>query len=91
MKVMVIHEWREDQKDVVNNFFKQLAEMAKGRKLPKGMKLERVGISQDARVAVCEWDVESLDMLMQAAKQFNISWTIKPIAPQILYEHKGLF
>ncbi len=91
MKVMVVHEWDETQKDAVNNFFNQLVNMARGKKLPKGMKLERVSISQDAKTAICEWDVENLDMLIQAAKQFNVTWKIKPLVPQILYEHKGLF
>lgn len=91
MKVLVIHEWDENQKDAVNSFFNQLVDMAKHKKLPKEMKLERVSISQENRVAICEWDVPSLDALMNAAKQFNISWKVIPIIPTVLYEHKGLF
>ncbi|QGR19846.1 hypothetical protein [Stygiolobus azoricus] len=89
MKVVVIHEWDDNQKDAVTNFFNQLVNMAKDKKLPKGMKLEKVEISHENKTAICEWDVDSMDMLMQAAKQFNINWRIKALTPQVLYEHKG--
>jgi len=42
------------------------------------MKLERVDISEDAKTAVCQWDVENMDQLMQAVQQFKISWKIAP-------------
>jgi len=90
MKVLVIHEWENDQKDTVNKFFNQIVSMAKEKKLPKGMKLEKVSVSQDANTAVCEWDVENMDMLMQAAKQFNVTWKVKPIAEEVLYQHKSI-
>ncbi|ACR41406.1 hypothetical protein [Saccharolobus islandicus] len=91
MKIVVVHQWEDSQKDAVNNFFNQLVSMAKGKKLPKGMKLESVRISQDAKTAICEWDVDNMDLLMQAAKQFNITWKITPVIPQTLYEHKSFF
>lgn len=91
MKVVVIHQWEDNQKDAVTNFFNQLVDMAKHKKLPKEMKLEKVSISQENKVAICEWDVDSLDTLMKAAQQFNISWKVTPITPSILYEHKGIF
>jgi len=88
MKVFVVHQWEDSQKDTVMNFFNQLTSMAKEKKLPKGMKLERVDISEDAKTAVCQWDVENMDQLMQAAQQFKISWKITPFTPKTLYEHK---
>ncbi|MBB5254310.1 hypothetical protein [Sulfurisphaera ohwakuensis] len=91
MKVIVIHQWEDNQKDAVNNFFTQLIDMTKQKKLPKGMKLEKISIANDSKIAICEWDVDNLDLLMQAAKQFNISWKITPIVPQTLYEHKSFF
>lgn len=91
MKVVVVHEWDDSQKDTVANFFNQLVSMAKDKKLPKGMKLEKVEISHENKTAICEWDVDSIDMLMQAAKQFNINWKVKVFTPKVLYEHKGLF
>lgn len=90
MKVVVVHQWEDSQKDAVMNFFNQLTSMAKQKKLPKGMKLERVDISEDAKTAVCQWDVENMDQLMQAAQQFKISWKITPFTPKTLYEHKLL-
>jgi hypothetical protein len=53
------------------------------------MKLEKISVSQDASTAVCEWDVEHMDMLMHAAKQFNVTWKVKPIAEEVLY-HKSI-
>ncbi|ACP35007.1 conserved hypothetical protein [Sulfolobus islandicus L.S.2.15] len=91
MKVIVVHEWEDSQKDAVNNFFNQLVNMARSKKLPKGMKLEKISISQESKTAICEWDVDNMDLLVQAAKQFNITWKIKPFTPQVLYEHKGIF
>ncbi|WP_338598571.1 hypothetical protein V6M85_07885 [Sulfolobus tengchongensis] len=91
MKVTVIHQWEDNQKDMVSNFFNQLVSMAKNKKLPKGMKLEKVSISHESKTAICEWDVNNLDLLIQAAKQFNITWKITPIQLQTLYEHKSFF
>lgn len=88
MKVIVIHQWDDSQKDTVSKFFDQLVSMAKSKQLPKGMKLERVDISYDSKTAVCQWDVENMDMLVKAAQQFNISWKITPMVPKTLYEHK---
>ena len=90
MKVVVVHQWEDSQKDAAMNLFNQIISMAKEKKLPKGMKLERVDISEEAKIAVCQWDVESMDQLMQAAKQFNISWKVTPFTPKTLYEHKLL-
>jgi hypothetical protein len=82
--------WEENQKDAASKFFQQLASMAKEKKLPKGLKLERVTVDENARCAVCEWDVDDPDKLMEVARQFDITWKVFPAtSPKVVYEHKG--
>ena len=85
MKVVVVHQWEESQKNAAMNFINQVISMVKEGKVPKGMKLVRVDVSEDAKIAVCEWDVESMDLFMQVAKQFNVTWKATPFAPKTLY------
>ncbi|ARM77058.1 hypothetical protein [Acidianus manzaensis] len=90
MKVLVVHQWEDNQKDDAMKLINQVVSMAKEKKLPKGMKLDKVSVSEEAKTAVCEWDVDSMDTLMNTAKQFNITWKVTPMTPKVLYEHKIL-
>ncbi|AWR96816.1 hypothetical protein DFR86_04085 [Acidianus sulfidivorans JP7] len=90
MKVLVIHQWEDSQKEDAMKLINQVVSMAKEKKLPKGMKLDKVSVSEEAKTAVCEWDVDSMDTLMKTASQFNITWKVTPIVPKVLYEHKLL-
>ncbi|BCU67816.1 hypothetical protein HS7_12530 [Sulfolobales archaeon HS-7] len=87
-KVMVIHEWDDTQKEKVINFFDQLVSMAKSKKLPNGFKLERVDMDEKNNAAVCQWEVPSVQELMNVAGQMNITWKVKMISPSPKYEHK---
>ncbi|EHP69741.1 MAG: hypothetical protein RXS23_08360 [Metallosphaera yellowstonensis] len=89
-KVLVVHEWDDTQKDTVTKFFNQLVDMAKGKKLPKGFKLEKIQVDDANKTAVCEWEVPSVQDLANVAGQMGITWKVKLLAPSVKYEHKLL-
>ncbi|AEB95073.1 MULTISPECIES: hypothetical protein [Metallosphaera] len=87
-KVYVIHEWDESKKDEAVKFFNNLTDMAKGKKLPKGFKLEKLNVDEGNKTAICEWDVPSMNDLANVASQMGITWKVKMISPTVKYEHK---
>ncbi|ABP95440.1 hypothetical protein HA72_1281 [Metallosphaera sedula] len=89
-KVYVIHEWDDTQKDQALKFFNGLVDMAKGKKLPKGFKLEKLNVDEANKTAVCEWEVPSMQDLANVASQMGITWKVKMISPVTKYEHKLL-
>jgi predicted amidohydrolase YtcJ len=65
--------------------------MAKNKKLPEGLKLKKLYFDDKNNIGLCQWEVDDINKLLEAAKQLNIDWDIKIIEnPKELYK-KGLF
>ena len=87
--VVVVHSWNDDQKDKVMEFANKVTTMAKNKQLPKGLKLLGIDLGQGQNMAVCKWEADSLNHLMEVAKSLGPTWDIKafevqPQTPSIL-------
>ncbi len=87
--VIVVHSWEDSQKDKVMDFAKQVTDMAKNKKLPKELKLLSIDLAENKNMAVCNWDVDSVDHLMQVAGQLKPSWKIDAFTAKSVYK-KGI-
>jgi hypothetical protein len=74
--VIVVHSWNDSQKAAFDKFAGDLLAMAKGGKLPPGLKLQEVFVAKGKNIAVCRWNVDSLDHLLQVAGSMKPSWKI---------------
>jgi hypothetical protein len=90
VKVIVVHKWKDDQKDAVMKFATTVMDMAKSKKLPSGLKLEELYMADKENEAVCKWDADSLDHLMQTAKSLNPTWDVQATEVSQKYK-KGMF
>jgi hypothetical protein len=90
VEVVVIHKWKDEQKDDVMGFASKVMEMAKDKKLPAGLKLNELYLAEKKNEAVCRWTVDSLDHLMETAKSFKPTWEIDAFEVDQKYK-KGLF
>ena len=90
VEVIVIHKWKDDQKDDVMGFATKIMDMAKTKKLPAGLKLEELFLGEKENEAVCRWNADSLDHLMETVKSFKLTWEINAIEVEQKYK-KGLF
>ena len=89
-EVIVVHKWKDEQKDQVMKFATTIMDMAKSKKLPAGLKLEEIYFSNKENQAICKWDVDTLDHLMETAKSMNPTWDIQ--ASEVTQKFKkGLF
>jgi predicted amidohydrolase YtcJ len=62
-----------------------------GRKSAEGLKLKKLYFDDKNNIGLCQWEVDDINKLLEAAKQLNIDWDIKIIEnPKELYK-KGLF
>ena len=89
-EVIVIHKWKDEQKNDVMKFATTIMDMAKSKKLPAGLKLEELFLRQKENEAVCRWDVDTLDHLMETAKSMKPTWDIQAIEVDQKFK-KGLF
>jgi hypothetical protein len=89
-QVIVIHKWKDEQKADVMKFATTIMDMAKSKKLPAGLKLEELFLGQKENEAVCKWDVDTLDHLMETAKSMKPTWDIQAIEVDQKFK-KGLF
>lgn len=88
--VVVVHSWTDDQKDKVMEFANKVTTMAKNKQLPKGLKLLGIDLGQGQNMAVCKWEADSLNHLMEVAKTLGPTWDIKAFEVKPAYKH-GLF
>jgi hypothetical protein len=89
-EVIVVHKWKDEQKDQVMKFATTIMDMAKSKKLPAGLKLEELYMADKENEAVCKWDVDTLDHLMETAKSMKPTWDIQ--ATEVTQKFKkGLF
>ncbi len=88
--VIVIHKWKDEQKDDVMKFATQIMDMAKSKKLPQGLKLEELFLGEKENEAVCRWTVDTLDHLMETAKSLKPTWEIQAFEVDQKFK-KGLF
>ncbi len=89
-EIMVVHTWTDDQKDKVMEFANKVTSMAKEKKLPSGLKLLEIELGQGKNMAVCKWDADSLNHLLEVAKSLNPTWDIQAFEVKNIYK-KGLF
>jgi len=89
-EVIVVHKWKDEQKDQVMKFATTIMDMAKSKKLPAGLKLEELYMGDKENEAVCKWEVDTLDHLMETAKSMKPTWDIQ--ATEVTQKFKkGLF
>ena len=88
--VIVVHSWEDAQKEKVMEFATKIISMAKEKKLPAGLKLISLDLAENKNMAVCHWEVDTLDHLMQVAGSLQPTWKIEAFAAKNMYK-KGLF
>ncbi len=74
--VVVVHSWTDSQKSSFDKFAESVLGMAKGGKLPKGLQLKEAFLAKGKNFAICRWDVDSVDHLIQVAGSLKPSWKI---------------
>jgi len=89
VNIVVIHTWEDAQKEKVFEFANRVVTMAKEKKLPRTVKLISIDLAENKNVAVCHWEAESLDQLMQLASQLGPTWKIDAFTVKNFYK-KGL-
>ncbi|MGC8547168.1 MAG: hypothetical protein ACP5MU_05900 [Thermoplasmata archaeon] len=90
--VVVIHTWKDDQANQVMDFAKKVTDMAKAKKLPQGLELQTIDLAKGKNHAVCVWNVDSLDHLMQVAGSLGPTWEINAFEVNNFYtKKKGFF
>ncbi|MCL4420839.1 MAG: hypothetical protein M1477_04025 [Candidatus Thermoplasmatota archaeon] len=89
-EIVVVHSWKDDQKDKVMDFANKVTSMAKEKKLPSGLKLLGIDLGQGKNMAVCKWEADSLNHLIEVAKSLGPTWDIQAFEVKNVYK-KGLF
>ncbi|SMD30359.1 hypothetical protein [Picrophilus oshimae] len=89
-EVIVVHTWNDDQKDKVMEFAKKVTDMAKSKKLPAGLKLLSMDLAENKNEAVCKWEVDSINHLLETAKTLGPTWNIDAFEVKETFK-KGLF
>ncbi|BFI73586.1 hypothetical protein YN1_5730 [Nanoarchaeota archaeon] len=91
VEVFVVHMPSQEKLEKAKETLNKVVEMAKNKKLPQGLKLKEMYFDDKNNVAVCKWEVDDPNKLMDAAKQLGVDWDIKVLVdPKELYK-KGLF
>ncbi len=75
--VIVLHKWSDAQRSEFDGFAKSILGLAKEGKLPKGLQLKEVLLAKGRNVAICKWEVDSLEHLMQVASSMKPSWNVE--------------
>lgn len=92
VKVAVVHTWTDDQAPKVMDFAKKIKEMAEAKKLPSGLDLQSIDVAKGKNHAVCFWEVDSLDHLMQVAGSLGPTWQIEAFEVNDFFvKKKGFF
>ena len=76
VNIIVIHQWKNEQKDKAMKFVNTIVEMAKSKKLPSELNLIEVSLAQNANVAVCRWEADSLQHLISVASTLKPDWQV---------------
>jgi diketogulonate reductase-like aldo/keto reductase len=91
VEVYVVHLPSKEKLEKFKETVNKLLEMAKDKKLPEGLKLKKLYFDDKNNIGLCQWEVDDINKLLEAAKQLNVDWDIKIIEnPKELYK-KGLF
>ncbi len=85
MDVIVIHQWKPEQKDKVMKFASTIMDLAKNKKLPEGLKLVEVYMAKNANTAVCKWSVDYLQHLLDTASTLKPEWQITVLEVEKAY------
>ncbi|BBL45380.1 hypothetical protein MJ1_0209 [Nanobdella aerobiophila] len=89
VEVLVIHMPSQDKLDKAKDTLSKVSEMAKNKKLPDGLKLKEMYFDEKNNIAVCKWEAEDPQKLLDTAKQLNVDWDIKVlVGPKELYKKK---
>jgi len=91
VEVYVVHLPSQEKLEKFKETVDKLLEMAKNKKLPEGLKLKKLYFDDKNNIGLCQWEVDDVNKLLEAAKQLGVDWNIKIIQnPKELYS-KGLF
>ncbi|MGC9133042.1 MAG: hypothetical protein ACP5GJ_01385 [Nanopusillaceae archaeon] len=89
-EVYIIHLPSKEKLDKAKETLNKVIEMAKNKKLPEGLNLKELYFDEQNGIALCKWEVEDINKLIDAAKQLGVDWDIKILSnPKRLYK-KGL-
>ncbi len=83
--VVVVHQWKDEQKDRVMKFANTITSMAKNKSLPPGLNLVEIHLAKNANIAVCKWEVDSLQHLMSVASSLKPDWQISAYEVSKIY------
>lgn len=78
-KVVVLHEWTDQQSQAFNSFLNTLMSLKSAGSIPKGLELKEVHVVKGKNMALCVWEVDSLDHLLSVASTLKPSWKITPL------------
>ncbi len=78
-KVAVVHEWTDQQTQAFNSFLNTVLGLRSAGSLPKGLELKDVYLAKGKNMAICIWEVDSLQHLLSVASTLNPSWKITPL------------
>jgi|ECHvirMinimDraft_2_1075157.scaffolds.fasta_scaffold53472_1 hypothetical protein len=85
VEVIVIHQWKAEQKEKVMQFATTIINLAKSNKLPTGLKLNEINLAKNANIAVCKWSVDSLEHLLNVASSLKPEWQITAVEVEKAY------
>ncbi len=85
VNVIVIHQWKPEQKEKVMKFATTITDLAKNKKLPEGLKLLEIHMAKNANMAVCKWEADSLQHLLNVASTLKPEWQITAIEVEKAY------
>ena len=83
--VIVVHQWKPEQKDKVMKFASTIIDLAKSKKLPQGLNLLEIHLAKNADMAVCKWEVDSLNHLLEVASTLKPEWQITALEVEKAY------
>lgn len=78
-KAVVVHEWTDQQSQAFNSFLNTVLGLRSTGSIPKGLELKEVYLAKGKNMAICIWDVDSLDHLVSVASMLKPSWKATPM------------
>ena len=66
-------------------FATTITDLAKNKKLPEGLKLLEIHMAKNANMAVCKWEADSLQHLLNVASTLKPEWQITAIEVEKAY------
>ena len=81
-EVIVVHKWKDEQKDQVMKFATTIMDMAKSKKLLAGLKLEELFLADKENQAVCRWDME--EKYTEPPKRYDVASLLKLMESVVL-------